>query len=54
MLILNNLQPVPELTPVADASCPARVGVPVPVGRLSPRLPLRGERGEKWGGTSVF
>lgn len=49
MLILNNHQPVLELTPVADASCPARVGVPVPVGRLSPWLPLHGERGKKWG-----
>ena len=56
MLILNNLQPVLELTPVADASGPAWVGVPVPgaMGWLSPRLHLCGERGQKWGGTSAF
>lgn len=36
MLVLNNLQPVLEVTPVADSSCPARVGVPMPgaMGRL--------------------
>lgn len=37
MLVLNNLQPVLEVTPVADSSCPARVGVPMlgAMGRLS-------------------
>lgn len=46
-IILNNLQPVLELTLVADASCPAWISVAV-----SPALTLaaaHGERGPKWG-----
>lgn len=49
MLILKNIRPVLELIPVADASCPVRVGVPKPWEWLPPQWHLRGERGQKLG-----